>query len=222
VDNIKLKAMIALLLSAAIVAPAATDKIRQVGWEDLRIKVEFEDPFAALTPDQLYDLGTYARVAAMQVSRTGRVTEAMLMEAKEAEQALREADVDIEGLLAQREKIKALREKRAHAMDQTLDGLHIRIPGYALPLEYDGRKVTEFLLVPWVGACIHTPPPPPNQIVFVALDEGVVTGDRFQPVWVTGRISVGAVSKDLFLVDGSAQIHIGYAISDGSVEKYRE
>lgn len=218
---INFKTMIVLLLSAAMIVPAIAAQVRQIGWNDLKITVEFEDPFTALTRNQLYDLSIYARISAMKERNPDSVTASMHAEAKEAEQALRKTGIDIEGLLARREEIKELRMKRAHAMDSTLDGVSVRMPGYALPLEYDGEKVTEFLLVPWVGACIHTPPPPPNQIVYVALDEGVKIGGRFQPVWVTGKIAVGEVSKELYLVDGSSQIDIGYAIRGAAIENYK-
>jgi hypothetical protein len=209
-----------LLLTAALIAPGFAAKIRQIGWKDLKVNFEFDDPFAALTRDQLYDLGTYARVFAMRDQNPDGVTESMRKEAEEAERNLRKEGIDIEGLLARREEIKTLRARRAHAVDPALDGVSIRMPGYALPLDYDGKKITEFLLVPWVGACIHTPPPPPNQIVHVALDEGIVVGSRFQPVWVTGTLTVGASSKELYLVDGSSKINIGYSINGAVVKEY--
>src|SRR6187549_1707175 len=53
---------------------------------------------------------------------------------------------------------------------KALDGKSVRIPGYMVPLEDDSEIVSEFLLVPYVGACIHTPPPPPNQIVQVKMN----------------------------------------------------
>ena len=60
----------------------------------------------------------------------------------------------------------------AGAVVEELDATTIRMAGYLLPLDYSGRRVTEFLLVPWVGACIHTPPPAPNQVVYVVYPEG--------------------------------------------------
>lgn len=68
-----------------------------------------------------------------------------------------------------------------------LDGQVIRLPGYVVPLELsaDG-KVKDFLLVPYVGACIHVPPPPPNQIVHVQAPQAETYGHMWQPVWVTG------------------------------------
>jgi hypothetical protein len=52
-----------------------------------------------------------------------------------------------------------------------LDGKQVQIAGYVVPLEGDTRGLTEILLVPYEGACIHTPPPPANQIVHVTLDQ---------------------------------------------------
>jgi hypothetical protein len=53
-----------------------------------------------------------------------------------------------------------------------LDGTKVRIPGYIVPLEADDQgRLTEFFLVPFLGACIHVPPPPPNQIVYVKLPQ---------------------------------------------------
>ena len=53
-----------------------------------------------------------------------------------------------------------------------LAGKTVRIPGFTVPLEDFASSATEFLLVPYVGACVHTPPPPPNQLVYVEMDEG--------------------------------------------------
>ena len=45
------------------------------------------------------------------------------------------------------------------------NGKQVKLPGFVVPLEYsDKGRVKEFLLVPYFGACIHYPPPPPNQI----------------------------------------------------------
>jgi hypothetical protein len=213
--------MLILLLMGELVTQGFAAKIRQIVWQDLKVKIEFEDPFAALTRDQLYDLSTYARVSAMQAQGSDRVTESMFKEAQEAEKALRKEGIDIEGLLTRREEIKALRARRARAVNHTFDGVSVRMPGYALPLEYDGKKITEFLLVPWVGACIHTPPPPPNQIVYVRVNEGIESHGRFTPVWVTGEMTVKTAIKNLFLVDGSAGINIGYSLRASLVEPYK-
>jgi hypothetical protein len=82
--------------------------------------------------------------------------------------------------------------------------------------------VKSFLLVPYVGACIHVPPPPPNQIVFVELKHGFKSPELFAPVWVTGRISTGMNKTSLTLVDGSTDVSFGYALQATTVEPYEE
>ena len=219
--RICLKTAMALLLLAALIAPTTALQVRQLGWTDLIKKVEFEDPFEALTPDQLGDLGMVARVR--QLKTTGRqVSEGTIKEMEQATLRLEKTGVDIDGLLAKRAEIRELRRQRAHAVVEDLNGKQIRMPGYALPLEFSGTQITEFLLVPWVGACIHTPPPPPNQIVYVKLEKGIESRGRFTPVWVTGEMAVKADKKNLYLVDGSAGIDIGYSLAARQVEPYKK
>jgi hypothetical protein len=76
--------------------------------------------------------------------------------------------------------------------------------------------------VPWVGACIHTPPPPPNQIVHVKTDQPFEFTGLFTPVWVTGRMSAAASRKSLYLIDGSSDIDIGYSLQASQVEPYKQ
>jgi hypothetical protein len=207
-----------LILSISM--PSAAVQFKQIGWQDLIKKFEFEDPFEALTPDQLGDLGMVARVRQLQAS--GRqVSEETINEMEEATLRLEKSGVDIYGLLARRGEIRELRSQRAHAVVKDLNGRQIRIPGYALPLEFSGTLITEFLLVPWVGACIHTPPPPPNQIVYVKLKKGIENAGGFTPVWVTGEMKVKAATKNLYLVDGSAGIDVGYSLEASRVEPYK-
>ena len=73
-----------------------------------------------------------------------------------------------------------------------LDGRTVRLPGFVVPLDFDGTGTSEFLLVPYFGACIHVPPPPPNQIVYVTSHPGYPLKDLFDAVWVTGVISTQA------------------------------
>ena len=79
------------------------------------------------------------------------------------------------------------------------------IPGLMVPLEDDLDQVTEFLLVPYAGACIHVPPPPPNQMVYVKMNKSIKVQVTFtDPIQVTGTLKIstvespyGAVSYDL-------------------------
>jgi len=212
-----------ILLCVLCAVPVVASQVQQMTWDDLVPVFEFEDPFAKLTPDQLDNLGTVARVrqAAVAGKKAG---EATLREAVGAEATLVKEGVDIDGLLARRAEIRDLRKKRATSVVGELDGKTIRMPGFVLPIEYDGTKVTEFLLVPWVGACIHTPPPPPNQIVHVVVNEGSAreSNGLYEPVWVTGDMFTKATVRNLYLKDGSGHISIGYTLTASVVEPYKK
>jgi hypothetical protein len=68
-------------------------------------------------------------------------------------------------------------------------GQTVRLPGYLVPLEETKDGLKEFLLVPYFGACIHSPPPPANQIVHV-LPRTPAKGLRsMDTVWVTGVLT---------------------------------
>ena len=81
---------------------------------------------------------------------------------------------------------------------QNLDGQAIRLPGYIVPLEVNEQgRTTEFLLVPYFGACIHVPPPPSNQIVHVRSEIGVKLEELYQPYWIEGALQVKASTSEL-------------------------
>lgn len=77
-----------------------------------------------------------------------------------------------------------------------LQGKRISIPGFMVPLEDDAQEVTEFLLVPYAGACIHVPPPPPNQMVYVKLiQNGKAKMSFTDPIVVTGILKITNVKS---------------------------
>jgi hypothetical protein len=69
-----------------------------------------------------------------------------------------------------------------------LDGAAIKLPGYLVPLDESKAGITEFLLVPYFGACIHTPPPPANQIVLVVPCKALQGYRSMDTVWVRGTL----------------------------------
>lgn len=92
------------------------------------------------------------------------------------------------------------------------DGQRIRLPGYTVPLDFSADETHEFLLVPYVGACIHVPPPPPNQIVYVTSVAPVRLGEMFDPVWVTGTMRARALSVEI--------AQVGYHLEAEAVAPY--
>ncbi|MFN0162491.1 MAG: DUF3299 domain-containing protein [Burkholderiales bacterium] len=73
-------------------------------------------------------------------------------------------------------------------LNQEMHNIKVRIPGFVVPLERRGTLIYEFLLVPYFGACIHTPPPPANQIIHVFPARPVTDVIAMDPVWVSGPI----------------------------------
>jgi len=86
------------------------------------------------------------------------------------------------------------------------------MPGFIIPLEQDSDGVTEFMLVPYVGACIHVPPPPPNQLVVVTTETPWPEDDLWDPVWVTGTMRTALQSTDI--------AQAGYALRADAMETY--
>ncbi|HEX9451631.1 MAG TPA: DUF3299 domain-containing protein [Burkholderiales bacterium] len=210
---------LSLLIGALLTVAAFADEPRQVMWADLVPKsAAFDNPFLKLTPEQL---ARVSEVAAIR-DRRGRGDKNLSRAEIESEPALvrklEQAGIDVDALLAKRKEII----ERGRTVNPLLNGQILRLPGYLLPLEFSGKQVSEFLLVPWVGACIHTPPPPPNQIVHVKPEKPVEMSGMFAPVWVTGQMTTGAIKKSLSLVDGSADIDVGYSMRASRVEPYKE
>jgi hypothetical protein len=95
-----------------------------------------------------------------------------------------------------------------------LDGQLVRLPGFVVPLDGDLKNMKSFLLVPYFGACIHTPPPPSNQIVHVVSDKPLKGNDLLaDAVWVTGVMSAKASRTDL--------ADAGYVLRIRDVKPYR-
>ncbi len=206
-----------LLIVMMLSPPVIAEQVRQLIWKDLiPAQVLSEDPLAHLTLDQ-QDLVAYVIYMLENLPERGPETEEFYEEVDEAMPMLKKYDIDIVEVMAKRNELRT-------ATVEELNGKQVRIPGYLLPLELSADKVTEFLLVPYVGACIHVPPPPPNQIVHVKVSQkgGYKSEGLFDPVWVTGEITAKSMVKDLFLVDGSDIIDIGYTMQSNHIEPYQE
>jgi hypothetical protein len=94
-----------------------------------------------------------------------------------------------------------------------LDGAAIRLPGFVVPLEQSKDGITEFLLVPYHGACIHTPPPPANQIVHVRSRAPVKGFQTMSAVWVTGVLNTARKDSGMGVS--------GYGLELAGIEAYR-
>lgn len=214
---------LALMVTAVGVSTNAL-ATREIEWKQLRPKLPpLKDPLANFTQDQRFDVETIDWARKLKPADKGLVENQQGIEdAKVYERQFAKAGYNVDELLKKyRGWIKAV-AKRQERVNQKLNGTTIRMAGYLLPLEFSDQGVTDFLLVPYVGACIHVPPPPPNQIIFVRLAKKFRIADLFTAVWLEGKLQTRASSKKLTFVDGSADISIGYHINGGKAEIYRE
>ncbi len=98
---------------------------------------------------------------------------------------------------------------------EELNNQEVRIPGYIVPLSYEAdNEHSDFLFVPYVGACIHVPPPPPNQIIYVTSSEPVDIGEMWTPFYVNGVLQT---KKNVNAIGPAA-----YTLELGTLQLYEE
>ncbi|MCF2870332.1 DUF3299 domain-containing protein [Octadecabacter sp. G9-8] len=103
-------------------------------------------------------------------------------------------------------------DANATKLNENLNGAYIKMPGFIIPFEITAAGVTEFMLVPYIGACLHTPPPPANQLVMVTSAEPWPSEQLWDAVWVTGQMRTQLQDTDLG--------QTGYSIAGDTLEVY--
>lgn len=211
--------LIPLLLS--FFASAYAEQPIPITFNDLQGKVApYKNPFEHLTEEQLYNLSVYAQISEMQSVVPERVTESMQIDAQLAKETLLKDKIDIEDMLAKGKVISELHREAALATNPLLADRKIQMGGYMLALEFDNGLVSEFLLVPTIGACSHKAVPPANQILLVTTSKPVEVGPAYEAVLVTGTLRINQQQKDLYLVDGDKRIDMAYLIEEAIVAPY--
>ncbi len=203
-------------------SPANAGDPRTLDWNMLLPELpELQSPFHEMPEELQFDVEMLADIRRLEAK--GRETDDgyPLDEMRiDLTRRLTKHGIDIEAAVQDYEDLVTEIVRRNNIVAAELSGAMVRIPGYALPLEYEGESIKEFLLVPYVGACIHTPPPPPNQMVFVKVKQDFVADGLYEPVWVTGRLETQKVSKELSYVDGQAAIKVGYIMDGTNIKPY--
>lgn len=139
------------------------------------------------------------------------------------------ADFSLDSLLGNPDEISSLDDLDPAAtqyMDQMMaalasapvvpemDGKMVKVPGFVVPVQGDGLNVTEFFLVPYFGACIHVPPPPSNQIIYVRFEPGTKVENLYDAIWVTGKLETEVTTHEL--------ASSGYSLEAFLIEPYEE
>lgn len=210
--------LIGALLSATMSSAVLAQEARVIGWDALLgPTAPIDNPFETLTDDQLQQLGELLRldVLAKEDGDALAAADGKAMRAQLAQQGL-----DADALFEARLRLIDQLEREARVPNADIVGDQVRLPGYLLPIEMVGEKTTEFLLVPTVGACVHVPPPPANQIVRVSYPEGFPADGFFTPIWITGTITDDPVLQSLYLVDGDTDVEVTYHMHADYVTLY--
>jgi hypothetical protein len=208
--------LIALLL-CVYALPCYGLKTIEIQWDDLIPKLPPQDnPLADLSEEEA---GFIEYIIYLREVLPKEITPENQEYSDEVNKALPELmkkGIDVDKIIEER-------RYRNSAVNTELDNQVIKLSGYLLPLDLSGNAVTDFLLVPYFGACIHTPPPPQNQIVHAISANPTLyeVNDMFKPVSVTGRLKAKSSSKELFLNDGSNDVNIGYSLSVEKIEDYQ-
>ena len=186
-------------------ADAGTEASTQAGTESsIREALEaegrnaeaFSDGFEELAWEDLMPEGEVARLEALYANFYDDLEDRLratqtLVEAGQEEQ-------DVSTLIAEGSADDSMEQIGTFNTVADLDGARVRLPGYVVPFDFSAdAEHSEFLLVPYFGACLHTPPPPPNQMLFVKASPPAKIDDIYEPVWLEGTLSTGRFDSDL-------------------------
>ncbi|OCH30572.1 hypothetical protein A6E13_05065 [Aliivibrio fischeri] len=207
---------IIFLLVLCIPFYSMSNELIELKWQELAIKqTEVNVRLPELTDPQKLAL---KRILILQNDASEQAHEQRLQLINQ----LKSEGVNASEAIAARQAYMTAKQSNAEAITQEYDGKKVRMPGFIVPIEFDGIKTTEFLLVPVAGACIHMPPPPANQIVRVSYPEGFTVQNVQYPVWIEGDFHSKKVTEEVFLVDGQSDITMGYEMNASLIEDYYE
>lgn len=120
---------------------------------------------------------------------------------------------NLAGIVPHDESNLAAQQPMSTGIRMDWNGQIVRLSGFIVPIDHKGTGVTAFILVPYVGACVHVPPPPANQLVFVTTGTPYESSGMFEAVTVTGMFGTASTSTQL--------AEIGYALSAEEIRPYR-
>jgi hypothetical protein len=130
--------------------------------------------------------------------------------------------IDIVTLIKIQNRADEKRKQWNMKTNDNIVGKRGRLLGFVVPLEFNNIKVSKFILVPTAGACIHTPPPPANQMVLVSYPEGFEFETLYEPVWIDGVLLKESNVQNIQFSDGSTDIASTYAMSASRVTLFNK
>jgi len=213
----------ACLLSCAFALSPLTPAQAQtlVTWEDLQSQsTHLRNPYEHLTTTQTYQLSSLYQLREWVESNQPAPDSFEREELQRLEEVFLAEGIDANELLKEAEVARAYWAAKSRSTNADILERSVSIDGYVLPLGKNSRQlgspgqpITEFLLVPYVGACIHVPAPSPNQMVYVKTSAAIDNPGIFSPVQVEGELQAHEGSYELFQVDGSRSVDVSYTLN---------
>ena len=195
-------ALVTIVAAASLLAGCGQGEAPELSTEEaLRAKmeaagVEVSAEPTDLTWEDLMPEGEEARLEALYTEFYEEFEQRMLAD----QQSLADigSDTDVSALVEEGSANDTMEQLGTFNVVEELDGMRVRLPGYVVPFDFSAdARHGEFLLVPYFGACLHTPPPPPNQMLFVKADPAAEIDNIYEPVWLEGTLSTGRFDSEL-------------------------
>jgi hypothetical protein len=198
-------------LAAALLFTVPSLAATALRWDQLKDPeaAAYEDPFAALSGPELRSLGLVLqlrrRLDTMDTTDADRSTLEQRLRQEEAQLAAAGVQTDL--LLSRRFEVATNRAAASLAGNKALVGRDIEITGYVIPVQDPGSdEVITGYLVPEQGMCSHMPAPDPNQMIRYRLSTGWRAEYVYEPVRLTGRLSLKTTRQEITLLDGQVDM----------------
>jgi len=217
----------ACFLSCAFVLSMITPALAQstVTWEDLQAQsTQLRNPYEHLTTAQTYQLSELYQLRDWVEVNQPAADSWEVKNLQRLEALFAAEGMDTDELLKEAEVARKYWAAKARATNVDIVERPVQIDGYVLPLganstqvDAQGQLMNEFLLVPYVGACVHTPAPSPNQLIYIETAEAVENPGIFSAVQVEGELQVHEGSYEVFQIDGSRTVDVSYRMELGAI-----
>jgi len=215
------KSLRRLLFAVLLACSSAAFSAETIDWTDLMPQLDQSlNPYSGMPRDVSWAILRLNHIRNLKAKGQGNDKIDKIEQGYLAK--LDERGYDLDEVLRKKAEFDRLEQASKNSLVDDIAGKQVRIAGYLLPTEFSGSRVVEFLLVPTEGACIHTPPPPVNQLIRVSWEQGFENRGLYDPVWVSGRISTGIVSEEVTYRDGSTSVEAGYSLIATSVVDYKD
>lgn len=193
-----------------------------IAWEDLQAhSTHLRNPYEHLSTTQTFRLSSLYKLREWAKENQPAPDSVEAQEIQRLEKAFADEGLDPNALLVDADEARDYWRSQSQVTNPDLIDRSVQLSGFVLPLgenkrknnrEQQAQQVSEFLLVPFVGACIHVPAPPPNQMIYIKPAAAIENPGLFSSVQVIGTLRARTGSYEVFQVDGSRTVDVSYAM----------